>query len=928
MKEIVYNNFQRWVPESDIDGIDIKPEILSELRNVIAQNGFIKNAVDLVPKTLPENVQSLIDNNYELIGYTNFNHSSQGFQEIFIVWSASNTHVALFLGNQFLDVYGTSDFTICDTKPYNINYNLINDQLKINLNCKGYILEKWVRMNLTLQYIDETIYVTPLEVGDANIVFSGTGVNDVTATIINQIGYYNYTLQIEVIGTTPDRIRYRVNTPSGNGAWSEVEVTAGLNLIIKFYFSVTFANATGHQIGDTWTITKVTTASTGIAREAGWLLTPRWIGWQIDENSSDVLFNGETSERIEDFEDTTLQSWIEPYSNSMDRTLYNGSWRLIGYNSLSYGQPRAFKIHNVLRLKSLKFTLMAGYFADGEALYMSVFIYDADNKLRKTVYKNESEDGGFVPLDKTIDFSNVEMIAGDTIIVYFIVGARASAAPAFVAVDDITLEYQGNFLLVEKTYDGQRGKIQYYEDVAFPIFANQQFGIKPDKIDWRVAKYEIYEETDSVFYLKYYAEVGGWNVDGSYIKRTLTKMALDNVQTLNFNYGLGDSVRVDTQHEIFSEVTFNNRVYAVNGGYQILQTHIAGSGRVQPDAFPYDEDSNYGFIEESKSSSIQTLFVINNNFLLLFMLDGFSLYTIAINRGTFQKDLRLLASSFTGFNPLSLTRTITGISPTIGSYWVTREGIWFHDGSMGGVPINLITETHKNFWREEVDTTLFGFYDYEDNEYWYAYHKETDREETSFLVYEINYKTFRYVRIAKAYTGFAGYYLGKVLLFAGDAIETLDKSGTLGLQGYTEMHFNDLGNKYSNKIGQELFITLKEAYSGSSVLIRANFDNRWSVYYTISTDEKQMVRLLPISARFRTVQLSVLFGKINSTPMLISDFGMRYTEDGQGRLGECLEHRVEVEGFGYGKAYGRYYGGSSPVGETGYGTSYGKNYGN
>jgi len=940
MKELIYNNLQRWIPPSDVDGVDLKPEIASTARNIIFQNGFFKNAVDTVNKVLPSNIQAVIDLNYQLIGYTNFNHSTQGFHEIYILFSYSEYRLYICLDNEHL-IIGEDTSIVCITTPNHINFSLVNDQLKINLNCKGVLLEEEVLLNLSLVWLDEVAYI-PLTSGN-NIQFVGVGQNDLSVEGNDTSGSSHvYTVEIITTFASPDTLKWKID----NGAWSIFPFRCSTTLVqLTNGVFIKFGAVDGHTVGDQWLITS--NVESGKVRAEGWYLAPRWLGWQLTDNISIYNQLSIVSDITEDFEDSTYISgfikgndWARSATSNFDTGLY----ALKADSAINPGRLGVNKFTNLRNLKKIVIEQRL----EGDCNYTVRLVRkDGTQKVLLQVNRLPGESSSPETIEIEVDELALETfeiwVSGE--VKRYETNVEWNSTIEFNTIQLIASES----MVIAKYFDSQRAFLTSgnasNEKFGISLYGSTemlQLRLDETFIDWRVTDYELYvKNVNGLYTLRSVVSINenDWTENAGILTGILVfKDEDDAVETLNFNYGLGEGVRVDTQHPIYNEASFNNRVYAVNGGYRILQTHIAGNGRIQPDSFPYSEDDFLGFIEEAKSSLIQSLFIINNNFLMIYMTNGYSLYQINSSpyTGRLQKELRMLASSFTGFNPKSLTRMINATSPTIGAYWVTNEGIWYHDGSLGSVPINLITDTHRNYWKT-VEKTNFGFYDYQDNEYWYAtkvYNESNDdhegREFTEFIIYEINFKTFRFVRLEKAYYELAGYIDGKPLLRTNTAIGTLNKSNNKSLNGLIETHWNDLGNEYYNKIAQAISIQLKQSYADGVIYLKAQFDDQTIVYsFEVSTNEKEIIRMFPESVRFKSVKLSVLLYNLNLSEISASSFKLVYTEDGIGRFGEFFDHQVIVEGGGYGKAYGRYYGGSNPAGAGGgFGTQYGKHYGN
>ena len=82
-----YRDYQSWIPESDIDGIDAKDTFLSDCENADFNNGFISNACAPVEQQLPTEVQTaIITNGYSLLSTKFFTHTERGNCEFYLVY--------------------------------------------------------------------------------------------------------------------------------------------------------------------------------------------------------------------------------------------------------------------------------------------------------------------------------------------------------------------------------------------------------------------------------------------------------------------------------------------------------------------------------------------------------------------------------------------------------------------------------------------------------------------------------------------------------------------------------------------------------------------------------------------------------------------------------------------------------------------------
>lgn len=163
MKILDFNILDTWIPPSDIDGVDAKPNILSEVENIEFGNGFIENTIKVTSQPLSLYIQQQIDYGFnEILDVKVFTHSRLGEKVLYILWSDTDGLVFIIDDNTIEGFALANSNKIILEKPTNISYNLVNDQLKINLNVYGKytdISEEPVLLNLSLVWLeDDVIY--------------------------------------------------------------------------------------------------------------------------------------------------------------------------------------------------------------------------------------------------------------------------------------------------------------------------------------------------------------------------------------------------------------------------------------------------------------------------------------------------------------------------------------------------------------------------------------------------------------------------------------------------------------------------------------------------------------------------------------------------------------------------------------------------
>lgn len=157
---ISFKDMNGWIPETDVDGVDLKESIASDISVFRFKNGFLENDLDTSVITLPTNVSSSITAGYTLMSSHKFSHSVQGAKTFYVLWKASaedTDRLRMYIDNEVVQLGEGDTYSVLDT-PNNINYNLVNDELKINLNCNATISDDPVILNLSLQYLDEVVY--------------------------------------------------------------------------------------------------------------------------------------------------------------------------------------------------------------------------------------------------------------------------------------------------------------------------------------------------------------------------------------------------------------------------------------------------------------------------------------------------------------------------------------------------------------------------------------------------------------------------------------------------------------------------------------------------------------------------------------------------------------------------------------------------
>ncbi len=204
-----------WIPPEDIDGLDVfRSQYCREAENVDFESGFIRNVRKPVVVSYPLAVTGIINTDWKVINLKFFRHSKQGMISFYIIQQISTGELKFILTDNLtpdgieLQVFD-GKITVPTDTPVEINYMIVDDQLKINLNTVfAYVNTDAtdVYMNLTLLYMEEQDsrgvfpgrselwYLTPRWLGwsffDDRVNFQDTSPSDI---IIDVNTYTTYT---------------------------------------------------------------------------------------------------------------------------------------------------------------------------------------------------------------------------------------------------------------------------------------------------------------------------------------------------------------------------------------------------------------------------------------------------------------------------------------------------------------------------------------------------------------------------------------------------------------------------------------------------------------------------------------------------------------------------------------------------------------
>lgn len=897
IKTEVFNDFQGQILESDVDGIDAKKSFLARAENVILGNGFIENAPAFKSYALPGDIPSKInDEFYELLEMIPFYHSKKGQQVLYILW------------NEYpLDIADMSDVCSLSAGELTSSSRFVNVKPGDIIFANG-------------------LYLTILTITDSSTMT----VDDVTSSFTNQ--------QFQFV-RLKNRLYFNLN---GTEELDADEQNAGLQILEKPYkTNVNFVNdelkinlnckARYYDLNkeiifnlSLQYLDEIEYTST-IRRDEGWYLCSRWLGTLQSDKTKIGFVNiyGEGA-YTEDFQDDTF---IPNFVNEgMTINTIEGMPTRCAYvisDSTISGKTGNFKIQKIKNIKRIEFRLGwrgSSVIIPGDnpyGVYIWIDYYRDDNGIiipeKKIIHSGMFDqtaiinNRGVVKID--VNWATDSLLSSSLNISVFCPKKYDNTALfSYVAIDDFKI-IPNDFTLIAFYSGGQRASL--IENLQVSIYGHTNFIVRTSIIDWRISKYEIYALDDTIYKLLSKVLIkNNWTVVGDRVETIVSSLDEEEIDnTLNNNYGLGKTIRVDSQSVIHSEISFKNRVYFVKDDYKVYQSHIAGNGGIQPDSFPYDEDKLFGFFESPRAFHNTGLAVSVVNDLIVYSREGINVYQIEANGLSVFKRLTFVSSE--GLTNLNLlVKNIDGQPIMDGSLWANGDGLFIHPGGVTA-PKNLILGNFSNYWAEiseYIDSNGFAFYS--DSEYWIKVKEEQNEPGiyyTTFAVFELDYNQIRFVKFeGQRIEKLLGYIGNTFYLKAGNTIYTLSDTEYLS-SGYIETHLLEYDKYDYNNILQELFITVnKNRTDPGTIALQVILDGYPLITYLFSTDERIPIRLAPISSRFQNIKFILYFPE---TKFYLSDFGFRYEKSGQRALGMNTDHdQINKAKSGYGYHYGRHYG--------------------
>lgn len=734
-----YKDFQGWIPEVDVDGTDVKDSFVSDCENIDFENAFLKNAIKPASVSFPAEVSAYLASGYDLLSVQYFAHETRGDSFFYILYKFTTEHLLKFIikdetSTYELNIDEQNSDIIFLSKPTNIVFALAENQLKISLNVDVTYtaLSKTVVANLTLTYLKERIYV-----------------------------------------------------------------------------------------------------ESDVKRAEGWYLFPRWLGWSTPDEVTVVddfrfgILTPDVPFVTEGFEDASYESWFKDFG-TFPRTTTNP---ISGIGSglsdnLAGGsdQLAAVILSNWQAISKIRFKLQKQV---GSAASGTVTIkFQRNNIPPSTEYIDvhtltyDIADLTFV-VDVEVNW-NLLLSREERFWISRSLRVQFTVPPnCGILIDDFEVEAFQKVGIIAKYVDGQRAQIQGDAVVAMassntdPYYQLATLKIPVEAIDWRISEYELYlskgenipHELISTLKVE---DSGFWvldsenNVeadfflqdpkyDGSVYTYDEDEDPEVTVTTLIFNYGLTNKVKVFSVDEdtdligslILSEAFHKARTYFVKGDIRVYQSHLSGTGRAQPDSFPFSVENLYGFFETFKSEKNFTVAVTPQDELVVGTKRKAYVYFIQGGQGTILRILKAINGGQSVIGSRAMLSDLEGQPEATVLAWYNEEGIYLSPGGRRE-PKDIVKATHKNYWlsRTDKDQAIF-FFNKAKKEVWIAF---PNRE---VIIYELDFNKWKKYKYSFAITNFIGSVDNDLYVLGDDnKMYKIDFGSGSTLTGFVTTHYN------------------------------------------------------------------------------------------------------------------------------------------
>jgi hypothetical protein len=341
---------------------------------------------------------------------------------------------------------------------------------------------------------------------------------------------------------------------------------------------------------------------------------------------------------------------------------------------------------------------------------------------------------------------------------------------------------------------------------------------------------------------------------------------------------------VDNQRKIYSEAFYKARTYFVKSDNYVYQSHISGTGRAQPDSFPFDEALEFGFFEPSKSQICIAIGVSNLDELVTLTDNKNQIYYVEGGGGIVRRTLKSINGAGDILHSKALMRDLDGTPTAEVMAWFNNEHIYIYTGGRNA-PKSITEETHKNYWRTKAgkDEAVI-FYNKLKNEIWIAFaNKEV-------IIYSLSFGGFKRYEFSFVIKEFIGKYNNAIYVLTDDnKIKYLNYAGSR-LSAEIETHYNAGQTEQDTKILQEIYVAAKDL-ANSYLDFHIIFDNAEYLPIRMTLNKFIDLVLAPPSIRYGKIKFRLV---IPPTAGTIREIGYSYSPDGyaQGDAG------LELEGLG------------------------------
>ena len=798
-----------WIPESDVDGIEAPENILADVENVDFKNGFINCAIKPSSMSLPSGVSASVLDGYEILSVKHYRHSSRGECFFYLLYKYDSAHLYKYYIH---DGYGVhelsminSDITLTyDGKASYLNYGLVNDQLKINMN-----------VNATFTF---------------NVYNGGSVPSDTKSKVV--IANLSLDYLDEVI-------------------WAEIDEE--------------------------------------VKREAGWYLTPRWLGWSMPDDIFDSSLNDGGDIAIEDFEDDTFEYGILLTDwERTDGAAYTGAYSVKVKSDATMVQYIGGFTATVTDPKTATFYGKGEWgstFGENSGVWVRAKVtIGADITYHYPTRLTTPDDNGWMKFEIAINRDGAATIEFESIGLYILTGTEWVHDLTFI--DNLAFTGASGAVLIGKNYDGQRFMIE--TGITNPTY----FQLHKSMIDWRIKSFELYIKgtTGAIYFLadfKTHKDMAYNTGNRSLVCAFDKEVDSTENETLNFNYGLGAEVGVNNQSIIKSECIYKNRTYFVKDDFRVYQSHLSGTGLAQPDSFPLDIEKSFGFFITDNNEVNTGVFVTPLDELGITTNSNNYVYYVQSSSGGYTFRTRKAINGGRGtITPNSIIKGLNGLPSAGVMGWFDHTGIYVYGGGRNE-PVEVSKNIIENYWTSIPKSHKIytkGIYYKPKNEFWWVL-------DDFILIFEIDYGVFKKYRYSFSVKDFIGLMDDNLYLLSTDnEVYIIDIDADERLSGTIETHYGAdyvfFGNQPvnapedSDKIMQEIAINFEPNIAGLAKMEIIADGNKIDSTINFDSAYKSQKVLAPYLLRYGKVKFIITL----ETTANLREFSYSYTNIDDGLI--------------------------------------------